>query len=313
MTALLLLFLQDEIPRLLDRLKTEDPVAQRKALDEFALRGAEALPAALAALGEGRPGLAAEVDALVRRLGSAKWEERDAAMRDLARLGRPARPLLADAEKSPDPETAWRVRAAAGEIDERAPGDERLEQARNGALCEFLGESGDARAVAPLLRLLSEGTGVTRLRLRAADGLGRLRAHLAPPQVEEAAEGTLQLIAGSPAAEPRALLVRALGRLGSKSAVAPLSRLLVDRSEKNAHVKRACIAALAATGEGEGLHAVVRALEAEEVYVRQAARVFLEPLAGEAHGFDPRGTAESNAPAVAKFRSWWSAKYGRDW
>ena len=111
----------------------------------------------------------------------------------------------------------------------------------------------------------------------------------------------------------RARLIRVLGGLRVRLAVRPLVRLLEDRSERDAHLKRTCIAALAAVGDAAGVRAIVEALGSEDVYVREAASVFLSGLAGNDFGFDPRGTREENAPAVEKHRAWWSNRFGVEW
>jgi len=109
------------------------------------------------------------------------------------------------------------------------------------------------------------------------------------------------------------VLLKALGRLGAPAAVRPLAALLADRSEKNVHLKRSCMAALAAIGQGKGVRAVVEALGADDVYVRQGAAAVLEELAGETFGYDPRATADQNQPAIEKFKAWGASKYGKAW
>jgi HEAT repeat protein len=95
--------------------------------------------------------------------------------------------------------------------------------------------------------------------------------------------------------------------------VRPLAALLADRSEKNVHLKRSCMAALAAIGHGKGVRAIVEALSADDVYVRQGAGAVLEDLAGDAFGYDPRATADENKAAIDKFRSWGVSKHGKSW
>ncbi len=311
------LFAQDgagEIDRLIRSLKTEDAAQRRGALAELLRRGAEAVPAAILALDDSRPGPEGDVAALVRRLASEKWKDRDGAVRGLVDLGTPAREILEKMEKPDDPEVAWRIHQACAEIERKAGERERIDEAGRASLCEFLGEAGDPRGVKPLLGFLTSATGeVTPCRIRAADALGALRGVMEPAQAEEAGERVLAMIGAAAAAEQKGLLLKALTRLKPPGCVAPLTRRLADPEERNVLVRTGCLAALAAVGSAESLRPVVEALETEEVYVRHAAAVLLEGLAGDAFGYDPRASAEANAPAVAKFRSWWSGKFSRDW
>jgi len=305
---------QEEVQAVLERLRAEDPAERRKALDELIGRGAEAVPAALRAL-EGGPGdLRERVGVLVRQLSSAKWKERDEAGRGLVRLGRAARPVLQEHQETADPEVGWRVRAALAEIRERESRDEELELARGRALCEFLGEAGDARAIRPLLGVMAAGA--PALRLGAAEALGLLRGRMEAAQAEETAERVLEAL--SDPAHPlegaeKARFIRVLCRLRSAACVRPLAALLADRSEKNVHVKRLAMTALAAAGGAPALRSLVEALGSEEVYLRQGAGALLGELAGEGFGYDPRGSPSSIREAVQKYRAWWSRKFGKEW
>ena len=179
----------------------------------------------------------------------------------------------------------------------------------------MLGQAGDGRAVAPLLRLLSvDAPGKrTALKVRACQALGLLRASMNADQAGEAADRVLQVLERAPGPLDKGLLIKALGALGSAGAVRPLSALLSDRSEKNVHLKRSCVAALAAIGHPRGIRALVDALGSDDIYVRQAA---VEALSGPAKGefgFDPRKSPEENRDALAKFREWGAATYGKDW
>src|SRR5438876_3905290 len=178
---------------------------------------------------------------------------------------------------------------------------------RNIALCEFLGEAGDARAVGTLLRILASGPADPRpdLKIRAADALGKLAGRLQPAQGEAAADTVLAMLEKSASALQKGLLIRVLGRLRSPSSVRPLSALLADRSEKNLHLKRACLAALGQTGEPAALRAVIESLRSDDPYVRQAASAVLEEAMGGPTGIDPRAEVEENRDAIAKLRAWW--------
>jgi HEAT repeat protein len=299
----------------MERLRTEDPAARRAALEELRGLGPPGVAASLRALESGRPGLAAQVQALVKRLEGVSWRERDAAMKELASLGKAARPLLEPFQTAADPETAWRIRAALAEIQERSGRDDSLDEARREALCEFLGEAGDGRAAAPLLAIAE--TGGAEARVRAVEALGRLRARgaLDPAASEAAAERALEALQSRPPPEPRpkARLIRALGDLRAAAGVRPLAALLGDRSEKNAHVKRATAAALAAVGTGPALKAVVDALLSPDAYVRQAAAALLEEAGAGGLGVDALRSPEENREAIQKARAWWAKKYGREW
>ncbi|MBV8879688.1 MAG: HEAT repeat domain-containing protein, partial [Planctomycetaceae bacterium] len=171
------------------------------------------------------------------------------------------------------------------------------------------------RAVAPLLRLLAaDAPGKrTALKVRACQALGLLRAAMAAGQAEEAADRVLQVLERAPGPLEKGLLIRTLGALGTPGSVRPLAALLSDRSEKNVHLKRSCISALAAIGQARGVRALVEALGSEEVYVRQSAIAALEGPAGGAFGYDPRAGAEENREALARFRDWGASKYGSSW
>lgn len=311
---LLLSPLQDRVEGIIDRLGGEDPAVRARAYTELAGLGAEGVAAALRALEGTGEGDGAGVERLVAQLRSKHWRERDRAMRALARMGTAARPFLEKHAGSPEPEVAWRVKIALARIEEGAEAESKGRDQRVAALCEFLGDSGDGRAVEVLLRVLGTGEGeVTEARLRAAEGLALLRAKMDDATALKVAGRVLALVEGSRLAQVRSRLIRTLGGLRVRVAVHPLVRLLEDRSEPDAHLKRTCIAALAATGDPDGLRAVVKALESEEVYVREAASVFLSELVKEPFGFDPRANAKANAEAVSKYRAWWAKKFGREW
>jgi HEAT repeat protein len=255
------------------------------------------------------------VAALLKQLASKGWKERDEAMQALVRLGRPAKSGLEGVPSDGDPEVVWRVKAALSEIAERAGREDLLEQLRNAALCEFLGETGDARAVGPLLRLLGSG-GVDpkpELKLRVADALGKLSGRLQAAEIEAAADQVLAMLEKTASPLHKGLLIRVLGRLRSPSCVRPLSALLADRSEKNLHLKRACLAALGQTGDPTALRAVIESLRADDPYVRQAAAAVLDEVTGGPTGIDPRGGSEENREAIAKLHGWWEKKFGRAW
>jgi HEAT repeat protein len=302
---------QEDPERLVERLKAEDAAERRKASEELRRRGAAAVPASIRALERAAPDPAPRVAELVRRLSSKAWKERDESMRELARIGRPGRAALEPHASSGDPEVAWRVKTALAEIQEHSGREDLLEALRDAALCELLGELGDRRAVGPLLKALWDPR--PEIGRRAAEALGKLRGGMEAGQSDQAAERILAMLEQSASARDKSLLVRALGGLRAPGAVAPLAALLSDRSEKNIHLKRACVAALAASGDARGVRAILDALGADDVYLRQGAQAALEELSGGPTGFDPRRSPGENRAALEKLRAWWSRKFGRPW
>lgn len=313
--VLLLIPGADEADTLLDKLRTEDAAERRRLQTELLRLGAEAVPALVRALESASPHPEEEVERQVRRLASPSWKERNEATQALVRLGRPAAPLIEAKIAAADAEAGWRLKSALVEIREKAGRDEQLEEARAGVICEVLGQSGDVRGAVPLLRVLGAAPAEQRLDLkrRAALALGLMRSVLTPAQAEEATDRVLPVLERTPGALEKGLLIKALGRLGTPGAARPIAALLADRSEKNAHLKRSCVAALAAIGQGRGVRAIVDALGADDVYVRQGAASALEELAGGDFGYDPRAAAEANREAVAKFQAWGAAKFGKSW
>jgi HEAT repeat protein len=238
----------------------------------------------------------------VKALGSDAWTERDRALRELCALGRTAREALAKRTGEADPEVAWRVRAALAEIEERAVRDERLDELRDGALADLLGELGDPRGAAPLLALLRDGPAERRTdaKIRAATALGKLRAGLSDAQAEEVAERALGLLGDASEPRERAVLVRALGRLRAPAGLRPLAALLANRSEKDVHLRAEALRALAQSSDPAALRAVVEAIDADDPWVRGAAAAALAALAGEP--VDAAGA-----------RAWWSKRFGKPW
>jgi len=305
----------DSLDTLLERLRTEDSPARRQAQLALLRGGAATVPGLIRALESASPRPEEEIVRLVRRLASPAWKERSEATEALVKLGRAAVPALEAQLASADPEAAWRVRAAVAEIREKAGQDEQAEELKAGAICDVLGQSGDGRAVAPLLRLLAADPPGKRtsLKVRACQALGQLKPSMDAAQSEEAADRVLQVLERTPSPLDKGILIQTLGVLGSAGAVRPLAALLGDRSEKNVHLKRSCAGALAAIGQARGMRALVEALAADDVYVRQGASAALEGPAGELFGYDPRGTPEENRAALGKLRAWGAAKYGKAW
>jgi HEAT repeat protein len=317
--ALLLPFLLlqdgDSPEALLERLRVDDPSARRQAQAALLRQGSAAVPAMLRALETASPRPEEEITALVRRLSSPSWKDRNEATRELVRLGRAAIGSLEARLAGADPEAAWRIRSAVAEIREKAGQDEQAEELRAAAICDVLGQSADGRAVAPLLRLLSSEPPGKRpaLSVRACRALGLLRASMEEAQADEAADRVLQVLERVPGPLEKGVLIQTLGALRAGGAVRPLAALLADRSEKNVLLKRSCACALAAIGRAKGMRALVDALAADDVYVRQGAAAALEGAAGELFGYDPRAEAEENRAALGKWRAWGAAKFGKAW
>ncbi len=310
-----LLLQADSADVLIERLRTEDGAARRQAQMALLRQGADAVPALIRALDSSSPGSPEEIARLMKKLASPSWKERNEATEALVKLGRPALPALEALLPKADAEAQWRLRAAMGEIRDKAGLDEQADELRSGAVCDVLGQAGDARAVAPLLRLLAADPPGKRtaLKLRACQALGLLRPAMEAAQAEEAADRVLQVLERVPGPLEKGLLIKTLGRLGTPGAVRPLAALLSDRSEKNVQLKRSCIAALAAIGAPRGIRAIADALAADDVYVRQGAALALDELAGQSFGFDPRATPEENREALGKIRAWGASKYGKGW
>lgn len=318
LAAFLGLFLlppQDPSDKAVEALKTEEAALRRAALEDLRRLGAPAVPSAIRALEGAAPASPERLAALLRQLAAKTWKERDEAMQGLIRLGRSAKAGLEAVPAGGDPEVVWRVKSALAEIQDRAGREDLLEELRNSALCEFLGEEGDARAVAPLLGALAAGGSEQRpeLKIRAADALGKLAARLQPAQAEDATDKVLALFERTPSPLQKGLLIRVLGRLHSPSCVRPLSALLRDRSEKNLHLKRSCLSALARTGDAAALRAVIETAGSADPYLRQAAAAALEEVPGPPPAIDPRVLPEENREALDKLQSWWSKKFGKSW
>jgi HEAT repeat protein len=92
-----------------------------------------------------------------------------------------------------------------------------------------------------------------------------------------------------------------------------LVNYLRDGERKDVHLKRAAMRALMAIGETRGVAAVVRALESDDVYVRDAAVQVLAEAAGDDFGLDPRVAAGAQRERIEAARAWWEKKYHGEW
>ena len=294
-----------------DEMRTEDITVRRKALDGILAIGKPAVPALLRALADETPGLKERVDGLVGKFSSKEWKERDEAMRSLVRLGRRAMDFLKSHVEETDAEVLWRVKTALAEIEEQRPRESQLDFVRNASLCLALGQIGEGAAVGPLLKELTR-TQSGEVKLRAVEALALLRASVSDTQADEASEEAVKLLASSRDRRERTLLVRSLGRLRSRAAVQPLKSLL-EKSERDVYLKRNAMQALVAIGDWSGVAAIVRCLESEDIYLRDATIEVLAPMAGGDQGFDALKEPKENAGALKKFHDWWAGKSGKLW
>ena len=211
----------------------------------------------------------AAVRALVGLLRSGERAKRDDAYKAIVASGKTAVPVLLEELSDPDP--AIREYAAAA-----------------------LGESGDARAVKPLLDMLQNENVHKYI---AAWGLGKLKAEsaagpligcLAVKNDALQKEATRALIAiGEPAvpsliaafdstdSDTRKFAARALGIIEDKRAEAPLVKRL---SDENDDVAAAAALALGTAGTKDCVPALVAALKARHIVTRVNAEISLGTL-----------------------------------
>jgi HEAT repeat protein len=190
-------------------------------------------------------------------LRSDEWQERQAAVRALGRIGKPATGPLISALKFEDEDVCKAAVDALGQIGEPAvqPLIDALSDEYYGvcmAAAEALGKIGDPRAVEPLIAALKNG-GWYMIRKAAAEALGRigdpravepLIAVLKDEYFKVREAGTEALIKiGAPAVEPliaalqyrewrmRKAATEVLGKIGDARAVEPLIAALEDEDK----------------------------------------------------------------------------------
>ena len=73
------------------------------------------------------------------------------------------------------------------------------------------------------------------------------------------------------------------------------------------------VIALAAIGTADAWAAVIRALSADNPYVRDAALSVLEPKTAGHFGFDPRRAPGEQVKSLKKFRGWWEKTFKKKW
>lgn len=311
----LLVFFQDADR--LERLRSSDPAVRRAAERELAEAGAKAVPELRRALArEGDP-IEPRVDALVRKLSATAWKEREEAARALVLLGRAARPRLSTHENSTDVEVAWRVKAILAELKELESGEAAAAAFADAAICRLLAAAGDGGSAGLILGALKGLEGAPAeaaldVRLSVVGALADLKSSLSADQVERATEEGAKLLRESRHRRTMGLVLKAMGRLKSPSAVPVLAALVDDNSQKDLHVKRGALAALTALDLPAALRAVVGALKHPEPYLRESALQILAACGAPEAGIDP---AAGPAPdeGAARIRAWWEKKYGRSW
>jgi len=302
---------QEAEDRWIADLRSEDEIVRRNAALALLQRGPEGVPRLLRELRHERPEVPGQVERWMKRLEEERWRDRAEAAAALVALGSHGAPHLERHRDHEILEVRWRVRAALEEIGERAPREREAERRGDAVLCEVLGEIGDERCVPDLLR--SAETAEGNVRMRAALALVRMREKLTGEQRRGASEAAFAALAAETDEPRRVLLVAAVGDLGCAESAAELGAVLGNESAGGLQMRRAAIFALGKIGTAEALALVIRALAAEDEYVRDAALVVVRSACGSAHGFDARRSAREQAKAVAEIREWWGKKFGRRW
>ncbi len=137
-----------------------------------------------------------------------------------------------------------------------------------------LGESGDPRALAPLITALKTGSKASRK--TAASALGSLR--------DPGAVGPLSVALGDREEEVRAAAAQALGQLRDPLAVEPLMAALKDRS---GNTRRAAAVALGLMGDIRAARPLIEALTDDDSWmVRKSSAEALGNL-GDPHAIKP--------------------------
>ena len=229
------------------------------------------------------------LESLLERLRTEDAAARRQAQVELLRRGPAAVPALIQALETASPRPEAEIAALVGRLGSPS-WKERNE------------------ATAALVRLGRSAVASLEARLTSADPEAAWRLRAAVAEIREKAGQDEQ------AEELRAAAIcDVLGQVGDGRAAGALLRLLADRSEKNVHLKRSCAAALAAIGRPRGIRALVDALAAEDVYVRQGATSALEGTGADLSGYDPRAGEEENRAALARVRAWGATKFGAAW
>jgi HEAT repeat protein len=305
---------------LIDELRQSDAAVRRRAIESLLAGGEKAVPRALAALADEFPGLDQRVDDLVAKLAAPEWTARAEAQKALEAIGRRARPRLQKHANHENVEVSWRVRTAISEIGEQERDETARDYALKRGLCEFLGRSRDARAGAAVARVLqlpappaAHVDDHLALRVRAVEALGRLAGSLTAEQTEAGAEAATQCVAQVRSSRDAAALAVAFGQLRTRASVPPLLAMLRDRGRRDVYVKRMVMRSLVALDDPRGVAGVVQAVEADDVYVREAAIDTLAEATGKDVGLDPRRAPGSDAERVRALRAWWEKKYGLEW
>jgi HEAT repeat protein len=157
-----------------------------------------------------------------------------------------------------------------------------------GTCAWLLGRFGNQRAIAPLVRALSDGA--PAVRSDAALALGLLGA-------EEAVDPLVAMIDGDADAGVRCVAASALGQLGDPRARAPLEALLADAARPAALRGEAPEALIGLAGREASLPALLAALDDAEAEVRFWAAFALGEL-GDARALDALDRLASDAAPI---------------
>ncbi|HUT32225.1 MAG TPA: hypothetical protein VNE39_01985 [Planctomycetota bacterium] len=170
---------------------------------------------------KGRPTQAAnpgEIPALVARLASEGWQDREKAMRDLIALGDAARPALREARRSHDPEVRWRAAYALSLLDiTLEPIESDAARTLYTSAARARAQKGGADAARELYAEVIERFPTSRWAAAARERLAALRAEAArkdqaPPTPEAIEQLVAQLC--HPSWSERQTASQRLARLG---------------------------------------------------------------------------------------------------
>lgn len=293
----------------IEKLATKDAAERRKTQDAILERGPVVLPSLLEVLEGKRSGLREEGEVVLKGLASQRWEDRDKAATALSRLGRSMKPFLEEVlSRELSLEVFWRIRFALAEIGERSTQEVELEGERDTALCEILGEMGDA-SCAPAL-LARSGSKDPRLRRCAALALGRLRPRLNDALAEEATGKIIDMLDSDRDVIERCSALEALAELRSLPGSPRIRRLLREEDLPNEQIRIRALQVLGAIGGAENVRVVIEELSGNNPYRRWEAFVVLKRQVTDDFGFDPR---EESKEAIRLFQEWWEKKFERKW
>jgi len=97
----------------------------------------------------------------------------------------------------------------------------------------------------------------------------------------------------------------ALGKIGGPKAIEALAGLLDD---KDYRIRRAAVAALAATKDKAAIPHLIRALEDTVLYVSGEAAIGLHSMTNQNFGFKPEAPVADRLAAIEKWKAWLKAQ-----